>query len=100
MVSPSQRLFGLPRELQTVQDNLAGVLDLIAKVQIVDGVRLEDVALVSGSDQLVAHKLGRAPLGWFTVKRNADCRLWETALDANHLTLRTSANVTVTLWVF
>ena len=97
---PAPALRGLAPDVQRANDALASRVDDIAASPIVPGVLREDVA-VGTSDTQVAHGLGRMPRGWFLVSPAADARVWQTAdASATLLTLRASAAVTTSLWVF
>lgn len=72
--------------------------------QIIDGLLLQTVALTTGVVNNIPHKLGRNAIGYMIVNRSADCRIWDDQLTNTekelYLKLRTSANVTVDIWVF
>lgn len=72
----------------------------IALKEILDGELLKDVVIVAGTPKLVAHKLGRKPVGYLVVRRSANSMVWDSAATKEFLTLSASANVTVSLWVF
>ena len=85
---------------QTLDPTLRAIL---AKT-ILDGQILSDIALVTGSSNSVSHLLGRDCQGYIVTKRSVDCRIWDDEATntekAIFLKLRTSANATVSLWVF
>ncbi len=85
-----------------LQENVAEALVPILRSQILDGVLLRDVVLITGQQNTVYHKLGRAPLAWILASPNADTRVWESAsnLPSKTLLLNCSANCTISLWVF
>ena len=76
----------------------------IADIDILEGHLIEGLSLISGSANKVDHKLGRTVQGYFVAKRSADCRIWDDELTntqkTQFLLLRTSATVTISLWVF
>ena len=86
--------------LQRVQDNISTVVSQIVDKAVLDGVLLKDVYLTTGSVHVISHKLGREPLGYICVKKNANSTIWESAITSRTLSLNCSANVTVSLWVF
>ena len=90
-------------QLQQVQ----GHIDEWSKqfeLPILDGQLIESIDLTSASVVSVNHGLGREIRGWFVVKQGASATIW--AVEANQtlplrqLVLSTSADVTVSLWVF
>lgn len=92
-----QDLDGVNRALDELRAKLGPLFDLA----LLDGLLLEDVA-IAATDTHVSHLLGREIRGWIVVGKNADARVWRTstARAASVLTLRASAAVTVSLWVF
>ncbi len=67
-----------------------------------DGVLIENRSLVAGAN-VITHKLGRAPRGWWLMKRKRAAAAnypAETASDINTLTLDSSVTDTVTIWVW
>lgn len=86
--------------LRQVQENIFQVFNGVIDKQVIDGVLIKDVALTTGSVTLVDHKLGRKPLGYIIVKRNANSVIWDTNTTARNISLNCSANVTVNLWIF
>lgn len=68
-----------------------------------DGVLLKNVVLSSAATNKVSHTLGRTPVGYFIISKNANANVYDaTAADLPtlFLYLNTTANVTVNLWVF
>jgi len=88
------------RVVQDIQTELADAVDNINEIRILDGVQLTDVVL-SASDTLVNHKLGRVPIGWVITDKNAAETVFRNAdYDSSHLTLQASGAVTVGIWVY
>lgn len=88
-------------EINRIQDNLKLSLDPVLKLPITDGVFIQDLELVSGQDNPIAHKLGRKPVLWFLGGQNANANVWQVSTEQPdiYLNLRASANCTVSLWV-
>jgi hypothetical protein len=86
-------------DLARMQDNLVSAISQISRVPILDGVLIEGISLISGSDNQVSHKLGRIPRMWLLADQSANANVWRTAWSNTLLTLRSSANCTVSLWV-
>jgi hypothetical protein len=98
-----QRIQTGDRVLNMIQDNVSNILDPYSSKEILQGQILTNIVLVSGSNR-VAHKLGRKLLGWFIVRQRASASIYDTQ-DSNpdpilFLTLTSSANVTVDIYVF
>ena len=86
------------------QDRMQEVTDFIEKSLIVDGVLLKDIALKTGQTNEVPHPLNRPPNGCIVVNKVGSSFI-STSSDVNKnpkttLLLNTTANVTVSLWVF
>lgn len=75
------------------------IFDDITGREIIDGIRIDDVALVTTTKR-IAHGLGRVPNGWIVVGIYGSATVWEVSRDELFLTLDCSANVTADLWVF
>lgn len=89
-------------DLNKVQENVEQALSPIIACPLVAGLLLKNISLLTGQDNIVPHKLARRPQGWFVVSPKQDARVWQVTADlpASNLNLRSSANVTLDLWVF
>ena len=92
----------LPDEgLREIQDRLESHLLPYRHCDLVDGVLLTDQELSRAATNYVAHGLGRTPQGWIIVRINAAATVYEAQdPDDRYLYLTTSADATVSLWVF
>jgi len=97
-----KRLHANHPEVAALEANVRDTLEPLLRRELLDGRLIEDAALTTGTGNDLLHKLGRVPKGWIVVKQNAQADVWENAnaTPAKVLTLQTSANVTVSLWVF
>lgn len=86
-------------ETQGLQDNIKDALNPLLRLPIVDGVLLEGIALVSGSDNNVSHTLGRTPRMWIRADIQQNANVWRSAWNSTILTLQTDVNCTISLWV-
>jgi hypothetical protein len=99
------RLFNFADQaLQRAFDEVATVIKLITASEVIDGVLVQNVAIVAGTTKYVSHGLGREPLGCVIVRKRADARTWDTQ-DSNTtpkstFALNASADVTVDCWFF
>ena len=85
------------------QNYIESLNDLFSSVPILDGILLKDIALVSTGSNLVHHKLGRASRGFIVVKKSGVADIYNSTVQSlpdSLLSLETSVNVTVSLWVF
>lgn len=90
-------------DIRQIQDAIALVIDQISSKDILDGILVEDISLVSGVN-LVSHKLDRAPKGFIVVARNANQNVWNgvstRAVSNLNMALQCSGSVKVSIWFF
>lgn len=86
-------------ELSRVQDAILLTLNTIVKKDVIDGVLGEGFAITTSPAQ-IAHGLGRVPLGYFVVSKDAPSDIFDLARDSKTITLQATADVTVSLWIF
>lgn len=86
-------------EISQVQTNTANTLNILIKVPMNDGTLLED-QVITTSDTPLNHGLGRRPVGYLIVTKNAAEDVYQTAMTENFLTLKATGSVTVNVWVF
>lgn len=65
----------------------------------IDGLKLENIVLKAGSNK-IEHKLNRKLQGWIPLWIPAAVTVYPTARDEKYITLVTSGDVTIDLWVF
>ena len=96
--------FPYSRVFNNAQEHVESVINPVLDSAIIDGVLLEDIALVSGSFTSIEHKLGRKPRGYLVIRKSAAQTVYEDAGDYDNrklfIKLRASGSVTVNLWVF
>lgn len=90
------------RDIQKLQDTLSRVFNGIQSKAILDGRLINDVSLVSSGATEVSHGLGKPIRGWVLVEKDANANVYSSASSTPNstLVLNTSADVTVSLWVF
>lgn len=90
-------------ELNRVQDNIDTAFNPFLNSEIVDGILLTNIPLVTGVNE-INHKLGRILQGWIPVGQSANANIWDSQATnirkARTLILNSSANLTISLWVF
>jgi hypothetical protein len=89
----------LPWEL--AQTKWAADINPVLRLPILAGNQINSIALTATTPKAVNHLLQRMPQGWFLVDINANAVIWRPAAwnDAT-ITLESSANVTVSIYVY
>lgn len=82
-----------------MQTNVAQVLESLIAIPLLDGVLIKEVP-VTTTGVKVSHLLRRQPVGWIIVDQNAAGSVYRTAWDVNSITLQSSANTQINMWVF
>ena len=92
----------LPQKLplDLMQTKWASQLNPLLNNPIMNGLMLQNIALISGVNN-VNHLLQRTQQGWFITDQTAAAEIYRSA-DFNKLTLQltASAPTTISLWVF
>lgn len=92
------------RAVNQLQENVEQALNPIVDKQILDGILIKDISLISGQDNNINHLLGRELLGWTIVRQKANSIIWDSQdssiSKSRTLTLNCSADVTISIWVF
>lgn len=79
----------------------AQTLDPIVANPILQGLLISDVALLANTPKLIQTGLGRLQQGWFPIDKTSNTAIWRTQpFNAQTLTLESSANTTISIWVF
>ena len=89
-------------ELSRVQDAVDSALNGLNQVPFINGVVVENVPLLSASDNQVFHGLGRTFRYWSILRNNANSVIYEATTQIfpdKIITLKCSANCTVSVWV-
>ena len=89
-------------DLVDLQANLISFLQQFFELPVLSGVTIQNVPLVAGMDNLINHKLGKAIQGWMVIRKNAAADVYEqpVALPSKQINLHTSADCTVSLYIF
>ena len=96
--------FPYSRVFNNAQEHVESVINPLLDSAIIDGVIVEDVVLNNSTFTEVEHKLGMKPRGYLVIRKSAAQTVFEDAGDyANRklfLRLKSSAALTVNLWIF
>lgn len=94
-----KRIVTPDKEIQFVQDNVDSALQLLDAQPFIGGNLLTGVSLFSASPTQVPHKLNHTPSVFVIAGLNANAVIWQVSADARFLTLATTADCIVSLWV-
>jgi hypothetical protein len=75
-------------------------LENLMNIPMLGGVQLTGIVLVANTPKQIPHKLGIVPTGWIISDLNADSVVWRTAWTNQVITIESSANTTVSIWVY
>jgi len=99
-----KRLISEDKAVSQLQQNVIDAFNnQSVRNPILDGVLLKNVVLSSAATNKVSHTLGRTPVGYFIISKNANANVYDSTtpdLPTLFLYLNTTANVTVNIWVF
>lgn len=106
MVAAAQTLGGsmslqqkLPIELLVTQ--WAQKLDPVLANPIMKGQAIKTILLDANVAKTIPTGLGRMQQGWFLIDNMANCNVWRTQeFNAQNLTLESSVDTTISIWVF
>lgn len=105
MTLPPFKTIGLLEpSVSRFQEHVSESFGNVEDKDIIDGRLIASYNLITGVANMVPHGLQRTLLGYIVVRQSVDCRIWDDELTntmgETFVNLRTSANVTVSLWVF
>lgn len=89
----------LPWEL--AQTKWPAALNPILALAMLQGNQLNNIALTASTPLVINHFLGKMMQGWFITDITANTAIWRTApFNSLNITLESSVNVTISLWVY
>lgn len=89
----------LPWEL--AQTKWASSLNPILALPILSGNQIDNITLTASTPKVINHLLQRMPQGWFVVDNTANAVIWRTAaFNDLTITLESSANTVISIWVY
>ena len=100
MLKQYKKITAKEREVNQLQENIEQALNPIVAKQVVDGILIRTIALKAGSINNVSHKLGRKPVGYIIVSKDANSQIWNAELKKSILQIQCSINTTISIWVF
>lgn len=84
-------------------DKNSTIQDLVNSIQgnpLFNGRLIKDINIVTSTDNVINHGLSRVPNGYIIVNKSATCDLLFVRSDSLTITLTTTGNSIVSLWVF
>ena len=82
-------------------DELFSFIRAVQKIPFLNSVVLQDIDLVVGANKTVRHTLGRRPIGWVLIDNTQNAAVWRPeGFSSSTLTLTSSADTRVTVWLF
>lgn len=89
----------LPWDL--AQTRWPSILNPIIAVPFLSGIQIANIVLVATTPLAINHLLQRMPQGWFLTDNTANAVVWRSSpLNDLTITLESSANTTISFWVF
>ncbi len=89
----------LPLEL--MQTKWAAQLNPLLANPIMQGLAIYSITLNANVPKTIATTLSRMQLGWFLIDNMASCNVWRTQpFNSQNITLESSADTTISIWVF
>lgn len=99
MIKPFRRIKVMDRETSQVQDQIADTLIPISKVTLLNGIQIDNIQVTS-SAIVFNHQLNRQPLGWFIVDQQGAGSVHRVDWNTKNIELASSADVTISIWVY
>lgn len=89
----------LPWEL--AQTKWASTLNPVLSIPMLSGVQISNIKLTASTPLAINHLLQRMPQGWFLTDNNSNAVIWRTQPFNNlTITLESSANTTISFWIY
>ena len=89
----------LPWEL--AQTKWSATLNPVLAIPFLSGIHITNVLLTASTPKVINHLLQRNPQGWFLTDNNANAVIWRTqSFNDLTITLESSANTTISFWIF
>lgn len=89
----------LPWDL--AQTKWAAEINPFLALPILGGNQINSITLLAGKPVAINHLLEKMPQGWFLVDNTASTTVWRSAaFTKTTITLTSSANTTIAIWVY
>lgn len=103
MIKAFKKLNQSDNVLNRIQDNVDFTFGEITKCPLLDGILLQNINLVAGTNKL-EHTLAREPQGYIVVMKNNDAVIYDSqtqnTLSKRYLNLITDKDVVINLYIF
>lgn len=104
MIPQLRRVRSDDNVVRQLQDASDAIFKVITVKEILDGILLEDISLLSANPNVINHKLGRKLRGYIIVRQDTNTNIWDSQTSNTTpsltLVLNCGSNVTISLWVF
>lgn len=79
----------------------SAALNPVINNPLILGRQISAIAMIASTPLTINHGLGRTMQGWFLVDNTSSSVVWRTQnLNSTTLTIESSANTTISLWVY
>lgn len=81
----------------------AATLNPVLANPLLRGQQIDGIVLFSGTPYTFSHQLGQLPQGWFVVDSNAAANIYRPSgypWSQSIITLKSDADVTISIWVY
>lgn len=91
----------LLKDPSLMQTGWKKILDPVVANQIIKGLAIKDIVLDASVPRTIQTTLNRMQQGWFLIDNMANSVIWRTQpFNSVTLTLESSADTTISIWVF
>lgn len=98
MLKSFMKIFTKDQDLMRLQSNVAAAIEQVIRREILDYVIID--ATVTATATSFNHGLGRLPVGWIVIDKDAIADIWSTDKDARTITLQASLTANTKLLIF
>lgn len=75
-------------------------VDTLVAMPLLNGAQINTIVLTATTPKAITHLLGHIPNGFIVVDNMASSIIWRTAWTQQTITLESSANTTISIWVY
>lgn len=96
-----QKIVTKDDSINRMQSSISTILDFIQLSPLVGAVSVIATTFTGTDEKQVEHKLGRKPLGWIVVSKDASSDIYQVGIESNILiSLKATATVTCKILFF